>query len=111
MMKVELKSHSCVVTREAGDKRLKNESALLHHVKLALIAQGFDVIKKLMWKDGHMVSEYQHYIRTRRARVGTEAIAIFSNFFALRDASEDFNTDGKVTLSVMRETITRKGTE
>jgi hypothetical protein len=110
-MIVELKSGSCIVTRESSDKRLKNESALLHHVKLALIAQGYDVIKKLMWKDGHMVSDHQHYIRTRRARVGTEAIAIYSSFFALRDASEDFNKDGKVTLSVMRETVTRKGAE
>lgn len=35
-MKIELKKHLCIVTKEPGD-------------------QGYDLIKKRMWKDGHLV--------------------------------------------------------
>ena len=53
------------VTQDTPEEKYQNESVFLHHVKRALIRQGFDVIKKRMWKDGHLVDDTQQYIRMR----------------------------------------------
>ena len=72
------------------------ESTFLHHVKKALIEQGHDVIKKRMWKDGHMMDETQQYIRDRGGKFG-----IFNPQYALYDAGEHFNEHGEVELMVV----------
>ena len=68
-MKVELLENSCKITREVGDKKLygmSGESLLLYKIKKELIKQGYDVIKKRMWKDGHMYgNDEMQYIRSR----------------------------------------------
>ena len=109
-MKVALKIHkdgdkvisgSCVVTREDGDpayygnRAAAGESRLLYAIKKALIAQGFDVIKKRMWRDGHMMDDMQQYIRSRN----TPGFCIFNDVWAVRGANEDFNKS-EVTLRV-----------
>lgn len=43
----------------------KGESLLLYHVKTMLLRMGYDVIKKRMWKDGHLVDDSRQYVRTR----------------------------------------------
>lgn len=118
-MKVDLRKHVCIVTREKSDPKFyghryaSGESRLLHHVKLELIEQRHDVIKKRAWKDGHMIGDdYQQIVRTRdrRARKDGTVIAvagvgrgfiIWSGFYALRGANEDFNA-GSVELRVDR---------
>ena len=71
-MKVEIKGYCVVVTREEGDPRfsgVKNgagESRLLYHIKNILNAQGYDLIKKRMHKDGHLMDNLQQYLRTRK---------------------------------------------
>ena len=92
-MKVELTEHECKVTRE-NDSKIYNESRLLHKVKVELIRQGYDVIKKLMWKDGHLVADTQHYIRERKGN-----FAIWHSDYALRFNYEDYNT-GELFLMV-----------
>jgi len=85
-MRVALTENNCTVIREPGDKKIYNESQLLHHVKLELIKQGYDVIKKLMWKDGHMVSDTCHYIRSMNGN-----IIIWDSQYAIRNAATDYN--------------------
>lgn len=108
-MKVELKEHVCVVTREPGDPRFTGdgnaagESRLLYHVLLELKKQGHDVIKKRMGKDGHLVDDCQQYVRTRNKRSPQPHVAIYSGFFTLRGANDDFNQKGEVELDVVRD--------
>ena len=102
-MKVELQEHICIITREDGDPKFYNsgwalaDSVFMHHVKLELIKQGFDVIKKRMCKDGHMVSDEQQYIRDREWD-----FCIYDHQYAIRSSAEDFNNDGIVELKVER---------
>lgn len=87
------------VLRETGDPTFKRsgwadaESTFLHHVKQELIKQGYDCIKKRMWKDGHLVDDTQQYIRDRKA-----TWCIRNNFYAVYDAGERFNEYGTIEL-------------
>ena len=52
-------------------KRTKNiykESTLYYHIAKHLNNMGYDVIRKEMVKDGHMVSEKVYYIRDKKWR-------------------------------------------
>lgn len=93
----------CVVTREPGDPRAGTESQLLHWMKKVLNEKGFDFIKKLMWKDGHMVSDDQHYLRARnvnRLKPG-DIWAIWSTHWLIRGLHTDYN-QGEVYFRVER---------
>ena len=85
------------IEREASDKRPSNESHLLYMIKQELIRQGFDVIKKRMWKDGHMVSDHCQYIRSRKVTEPT-AFMLWDGNYAVRDLAQEFNRTGKVSL-------------
>lgn len=103
-MKVELKDNKCIVTRETGDRPCAvspaGESLLLHRVKMALIGQGHDVIKKRMWKDGHLFgNDTTQYIRTRSKKSG---MMIYDPLYAIRNMAEDFNVERRVELAVER---------
>jgi hypothetical protein len=88
-MKVEVNKYDVTVTREEGDKRVKNESQLLHLVKVEMLKQGFNVIKKRMWKDGHLVDDEQQYIRTRGWR-----FCVYNAHYAITDAAKAYNKEG-----------------
>lgn len=94
-MIVTMKENSLVVER-AGSPKIYSESQLLHNIKVELITQGHDVIKKLMWKDGHMTSDTQHYIRERKGE-----FAIWDGNYQIRLANEAFNS-GEVIYNVER---------
>ena len=106
-MKVELKKNCCVVTREEGDPKFygvqnaAGESKLLHHIKLELIKQGHKVIKKRMWKDGHLKDDMQQYIRT--VKDYEPSFCIYNGRWAIEGAEEDFNKEGKVVLILERD--------
>lgn len=106
-MKLEFKDNCLIVTRESNDKKYygiangSGESNLLNDIKKELNKQGYDLIKKRMWKDGHLVDDLQQYLRTRKKGSGKGDIYIYSNFWAIRGANEDFNK-GELTLSVER---------
>ena len=108
-VKMNLQACTCTITREDGDSKFRasgwgaGESRLLCHVKNILNARGYDLIKKRMSKDGHMVDDNQLYLRTRSPRSKFPHIYISSSFFALRDASEDFNKNGEVVLTISRD--------
>ena len=111
-MKVELKGNVCIVTREKGDPKFRNtgygangnqgESKLLYHVKKILIARGYDLIKKRVQKDNHLMGDqYQQYIRTRKpSGESHKDIYIFNHNYAIRGAEVGFNEDGIVHLTV-----------
>lgn len=108
---LDLQKHTCIVEKEPGDPTFKDggwaeqpESTFLYHVKKALIKQGYDVIKKRMWADGHLVSNTQQYLRSRRFMVSDEPteFCIWNGNYALWDAGDRFNKEGWVELCVMR---------
>ena len=97
------------LTREKGDKRYhgqghaKGEHALLHNLKKFLNARGFELVKIRAQKDGHMIGdEFQPYLRPPKKRRdrGAPDIYIYWGNYALRDANEDWNNEGKVALIV-----------
>jgi hypothetical protein len=128
-MKIELSDcqytgMSISVIREPGDKALRSkpggwaatgESTFLHHVKRKLdsmtipyynadtnaieVRHVFDLVKKQMWKDGHMVDDIQQYIRTRGPLSQSPHIYLSNDHWALNGLEEDFNA-GKAHLTV-----------
>jgi hypothetical protein len=98
---------SCTVIREPGDPKFRNsgwgdgESRLLYHVQKALKAQGYDFIKKRMWKDGHMVDERQQYLRERKVFKGWRMLIIRNDQWAIEGADKTFNRGGKVILDLV----------
>jgi hypothetical protein len=93
-MKVELTKNVCVVTTDGLSKeRFYTDSTLLHHIKKALIAQGHDVIKKRMWRDGHMVDDTQQYIRARDG-----SWCVYDEHYQTRQICKDLDLKGIVHL-------------
>lgn len=95
----------CTIIREAGDPKFRDgswgsgESRLLYHAKQALAKQGYDFIKKRMWRDGHMVDQNQQYLRERIIRKDQRCLAIWNQSWAIGGAECAFN-EGSVTLCV-----------
>ena len=76
------------------------ESRLLHHVQKILNQRGYDLIKKRMWKDGHMFgTEHTQYLRSRDLR-GAQSLCIYHANQAIEIAAELFNKIGMVELAV-----------
>lgn len=104
-MKLELKGNRLIVTREPNDPKyygVRNgagESNLLHAIKTQLNKDGFDLIKKRMWKDGHLVDDIQQYLRTRKKGNPKGDIYIYNDCWSIRGANEKFN-NGEVELYV-----------
>jgi len=98
------------VTREPGDRqKYYTESHLLYAIKQELIEMGFDVIKKRMWKDGHLVGEEQQYIRSREWWK-EDAFSIHNSNWAIVGIERDWNELGKVrTLQMIRNINTAWG--
>jgi len=107
-MKINLQRNVCIVTREPGDPRISGgsrnaagESRFLYAVKKILNAEGHDLIKKRMWKDGHMMDDLQQYLRTRNRKVKT-GVMIFNGSWAIEGADEIYNRGDEVRLIVER---------
>ena len=84
----------CKVTKQESDRRYTRgyalpESGFLYTVLQHIKKMGHDVIKKRMWKDGHLVDDTQQYIRTRK--FGKRGFYIFNSAYACCDLGEDFN--------------------
>jgi len=90
----------CIVELEDGEPRIYGESRILYHIKKTLNAQGYDLIKKRMWKDGHLVDERQQYIRARKPTGDPmKDIAIWNPGWVVKDIA--FNKDGRLVLEVI----------
>jgi hypothetical protein len=108
-MKIEVAGHRLEITREEGDTRCSSggysdpESRLLYHVKQALNARGYDLIKKRMWKDGHLVADEQQYLRTRSKRSKGPHVYIWNPSWSVYDAAKILMEAGSVTLAIERD--------
>ena len=71
MAKLIWNTNSLKVIREENDPKFygvvnaAGESHFLHWLKNLLNAQGFDLVKTRMWKDGHMTSDINKSPRVR----------------------------------------------
>lgn len=99
-MKIIFESRSIKVIRKVSDPKyygIKNaagESRLLYAIKLHLNALGFDLIKKRMYKDGHLMADMQQYLRTRKPSGNPNTdIMIWNGQWQIKGAEEDFNTE------------------
>lgn len=114
-MKVEITGGACVVTREPGDPifsgiaNAKGESRLLYHVKKILNTRGYDLIKKRMAKDGHLVDDMQQYLRSRKpAGDPANCICIYNDQWAIEGADDVLRRNGKVTLRIVTDIFKKK---
>lgn len=100
-MKVMLRpgGNSVEIVREPRDPQYYSDSALFVAIKRELQRKGMDVIKKLMWKDGHMVSDDQYYVRSRDHR-SPDSFAIYWGHHAEYGPYEDWNQKGLVKMLV-----------
>jgi len=118
-MKVEMKGNYCIVTREPGDPKFRNtgwgangnqgESRLLYHLKNLLNSMGYDLIKKRVQKDGHMMGDqYMQYLRTRKPSGNpNKDIYIFNHRYAIQGAEVNFNERGETILAVETDVFYR----
>jgi hypothetical protein len=122
-MNIRVENASVTCIRESDDpkfygiRQAKGESHLFHWLQKQ-IAKGHpdlpsdfptDWIKKRMWKDGHMVSEMQQYLRTHKPTGKTDEgtplyLCIYNGSWAIRGAEEDWNS-GNVTLAMEAVTV------
>jgi hypothetical protein len=96
------------IRREEGDPKFygtqnaKGESNFFYWLKSILNKEyGYDLIKKRMWKDGHMVDDMQQYLRTRSPKSNGAKVAIYNPNWAIYGAEEEWNK-GEVTLAIMQ---------
>ena len=82
---------SISIHRDGGPK-IYSESAFWHAVKQDLQRQGYDVIKKLMWKDGHLKDDTEYYVRSRKYL--PDSFMLSQNDYAIRAAYDDYNKSG-----------------
>ena len=81
--------------------RFYSESAFWHALKKALNnghtfrGEKLDLIKKLMWKDGHLVDDHEYYLRDRKGRY-----CIFDRDYNIRDLAKEFNRAMYVSLAI-----------
>jgi hypothetical protein len=95
-MIVKIENAIVKVTKEKEDPRFYSESHFLYFVQQELKKQGYNVVKKLMHKDGHLVSETQHYIRQTNYEW-----AIWNPYYTIYGAHDKFNEFGEVELEYM----------
>ena len=99
---LDLANYNCRVTKTEGDPRFTSsnwsddESVFLYHVKQELIKQGYDVIKKRMHKDGHLVANEKQYIRSRK--LDENSFCIFNDRYDIVSAGAEFNKYGEFDL-------------
>ncbi len=77
------------------------ESRLLYGVQKVLNGQGYNLLKKRLWRDGHMFgSDYSQYLRSCALKA-TPSLYIYYANAALEIAAESFNVLGRVELDVV----------
>lgn len=115
-MIVSIAGDSCYVYREPGDPVFRPnrsrsswsppgwcaaESRLLHSVQKILDRRGYDILKKRMWRDGHMFgSEHTQYLRSRNLGA-VPSLYVYHSDYALEVAAESFNILGRAVLDVV----------
>uniref|UniRef100_A0A6M3JS70 Uncharacterized protein n=1 Tax=viral metagenome TaxID=1070528 RepID=A0A6M3JS70_9ZZZZ len=114
-MKVTFDKSSMTVEKEHGDKNFYNtdwasgESTFLHCLKKVLNNCGFDLIKKRMWKDGHLVDADQLYLRTRNpSGDSAKDIMLYNAHWQINGLDKDWNQSGKCTLALVQNCFSKE---
>lgn len=110
-----LNGNRLICEREQGDPRYTRgyalpESTLLYHIKQRLNAAGLDLIKKRMWKDGHMVDDLQQYIRSRKLS-DFPAVLIYNDAWQVADAADLLMDRGRVSFQIVYNPDEKEGPE
>ncbi len=72
----------------------------MYNVQKILNERGYDLLKKRMWRDGHMFGgEHNQYVRSRDVK-SVPSMYVYHANAALEVAAESFNTLGRVRLDV-----------
>lgn len=107
-MQLSYSHNRLTVTREDTDKKYygtgnaAGESNFLYDLKEKLNSIGFNLIKKRMWKDGHMVDDMQQYLRTTDKRAESPHIYLTNDHWAITGLNDDFN-NGEAELYVTHD--------
>ena len=109
MPKITISETYITIERESGDPKFygianaKGESNFLYYLKNFLNKEpyNFGLIKKRMWKDGHLMDDMQQYLRTRKIRKGQPYMMICNGNWQISGAEEYWNK-GQVTLLIDR---------
>ena len=115
-MLVTIVGTSCYVYREPTDpvfrpNRSKSswsppgwygaESRLLYAIQKILNQRGYDLLKKRLWRDGHMFgSDHSQYLRSRNLK-STPSMYVYHGSYCTEVAAESFNVLGRVELDVV----------
>jgi hypothetical protein len=116
LMIISIVGTSCYVYREPGDPVFRPnrsklswsppgwygaESRLLYNVQKILNGRGYCLIKKRMWRDGHMFgSDHTQYLRSRNLKA-IPSVYIYHSGYALEVAAEWFNVIGRARFDVV----------
>lgn len=77
------------------------ESRLLHHVQKILNRRGYGLLKRRMWRDGHLFgTEHTQYLRSRHLKA-VPSLYVYHADSALEVAAEDYNVLGRAELDVV----------
>ena len=77
------------------------ESRLLYNVQKALNRRGYDLLKKRMWRDGHMFgSDHTQYLRSHNIKA-IPSLYIYHADYALEVAAESYNVLGRARFDVV----------
>ncbi len=111
-LRFNLQARTCSVEARPGERKRfaasnKGESAFWHWVKVQLRARGYDVIKKAMTKDGHMVDEHVYYVRTRKymtaaRKSGGKEFCVYDSMSSTYLVTDSLRERGVVHLTVER---------
>lgn len=102
---IEFTKHRILVTRTEGDpKRFRGgtwgsaDSQALHWLKKELNAKhGYDLIKTLMYKDGHLTDDTQHYLRFRDKKSAKKEY-FWNGDYMLTSIADQWNSAGMMAL-------------
>jgi hypothetical protein len=93
-MKIKIALDYTLIARaDNKSEKFSKESTLYYHIKLLLKQKGYDVIRTVPSKDGHMTSA-PYYIRDRKGK-----FCWIDNTYAIADLAERFNTKRKIQLA------------
>lgn len=85
------------IEKEDTDDKIYNDSHLMYKIKEQMKESGHDVVKKLAYKDGHMVDDTLYYIRERKHKY-----FMYDPTNGIHPSYEDFN-HGVLTLNIAGE--------
>ena len=84
----------CKLVREKGE-RFRNSSQVFFQLRNLMRGAGYDVVKRNMEQDGHLMGDrHTYYVRDRRGR-----FAVYDGDYAIRDTARDLNEHGMVLLT------------